>query len=335
MKTHYPTLHASRHTRAIIAACAMLGSAAGALAAAPLYQWNFDSSDGANTGTGSGGSLALDVGVVTGANGFAAGSFNGTGVSGDAGDKAFDAQNAYDNYYENNNYSPITNAAGVGNIDLSGVTQFTITLWIKRDGGRNVDLLNIGNTTTPGQTANPGISIGLDGTWANGVRVGVNGFTSYTGDLWSTGTDNDWVFMAFAYDGTSNNLYFNPTMSDLYGGAANAAIITGEVGTAAAVGANPIVHTGDYNTAVGTAAISSTATLFLANDGGNTLGTTNGYNGGLDDIRIYNGLLTVPEIEIIRLEALGSPIPEPASAALLLGGFGLLVAMGRRPARRR
>jgi hypothetical protein len=313
----------------------MFGFATGALAADSLYQWNFDSSDGANTGTASGGALALNVGVVTGSNGYAAGAFTGAGVSGDAGDKAFAAANAYDNYYENNNYSPISNAAGVGNIDLSGVTQFTITLWIKRDGGRNVDLLNIGNTTTPGNASNPGISIGLDGTWGNGVRVGVNGYTSYTGDLWSAGTDNDWVFMAFAYDGTSNNLYYNPTMSGLYGGAANAAIITGEVGTAAAVGSNPIIHTGDYVTAVGSPSVTSTGTVFLANDGSNTLGTTNGFNGGLDDIRIYSGLLTVPEIESIRLEAIASPIPEPASTALLLGGFGLLAVMGRRSARRR
>ncbi|MEO7099218.1 MAG: hypothetical protein ABI162_07635 [Luteolibacter sp.] len=39
--------------------------------ATPLYQWNFDSADGSNTGAGAGGTLALDVGTVSGANGYA------------------------------------------------------------------------------------------------------------------------------------------------------------------------------------------------------------------------------------------------------------------------
>ena len=293
--------------------------------ATPIYQWNFDSSDGSNTGSGAGGTLSLDVGVVTGANGYASGTFGGTGVSGTAGDNAFNAGNAYDNYYAGNNYSPIANAAAVNTVDLTGVSQFTITMWVKRSGQRNVDLLNIGATTTPGASSNPGISIGLDANWANGVRVGINGYTSYTGDLWSAGTDNDWCFLAFAYDG-NGGVWWDPAMEALYGQHRNGAIITGDLTTSAAVAANLPMHIGDWGTAPGLPSVGGTASMFLANDGSNTLGDTNGFDGSLDDIRIYNSLLSVSEIEGIRQSAL---VPEP-SAAALLGAMGSLALLRRR-----
>ena len=294
--------------------------------AALVYQWTFNSSNGANTGPGSGGTLALDAGIVSGSNGYASGSFAGAGVSGNAGDYALSASNAYDNYYAGNSYSPITNAAAVGSIDLSGLSQFTITMWVKRGGQRNVDLLNIGSATTPGQTSNPGISIGLDGNWANGVRVGVNGYTSYTGDLWSAGTDNDWCFLAVAYDG-NGGVWWDPTMNSLYGQQRNGAVITGDITTSAAVAANLAMHIGDWGTAPGLPSVGATASLFLANDGSNTLGTANGFEGSLDDVRIYNSLLTVPEIEGVRQAAL---VPEPAS--VLLGTVGALLLARRRRA---
>lgn len=297
----------------------------GAQGATPIYQWNFDGANGANSGSGAGGALTLDVGVVSGANGYASGTFAGTGVSGLGGDNAFNSANAYDNYYAGNSYSPITNAAAVNTIDLSGVSQFTITMWVKRSGQRNVDLLNIGATTTPGAASNPGISIGLDANWANGVRVGVNGFTSYTGDLWSAGTDSDWCFLAFAYDG-AGGVWYDPAMESLYGQHRNGAIITGDLTTSAAVAANLPMHIGDWSTAAGLPAVGGTASMFLGNDGNNALGTTNGFDGSMDDIRIFSSLLSVSEIEGIRQSAL---VPEP-SAAALFGAMSSLILLRRR-----
>ena len=315
----------SRSLLSLAFAAATLCSMPGAQGATPIYQWDFDSADGSNSGTGSGGTLTLDVGVVSGANGYAAGSFSGAGVSGSPGDNAFNAANAYDNYYEGNSYSPITNAAAVNTVDLTGVSQFTITMWVKRSGQRNVDLLNIASTTNPGSASNPGISIGLDANWANGVRVGVNGFTSYTGDLWSAGTDNDWCFLAFAYNGTGG-VWYDPAMEALYGQHRNGAIVTGDLTTSAAVSANLPMHIGDWGTAPGLPSVGGTASLFLANDGSNTLGTTNGFDGSLDDIRIYSSLLSVSEIEGIRQSAL---VPEP-SAAAVLGAMGMMALLRRR-----
>lgn len=309
----------------LLAACALISVTSGTHGSTLLYQWNFNSSNGANIGSGTGGTLSLDEGVVTGANGYAAGTFAGTGVSGNAGDMAFSAANAYDNYYAGNSYSPITNAAALNTVDLTGLSQFTITMWVQRNGQRNVDLLNIGSTTTPDSASNPGISIGLDGNWANGVRVGVNGYISYTGDLWSAGTDNDWCFLAFAYDG-NGGLWWDPTMQALYGQHRNAAIITGDLTASAAVAANLPMHIGDWITSPGLPTVGSTASIFLANHGNNTLGTTNGFNGSMDDIRIYSGLLAVSEIEAVRLSAL---VPEPSSA-LFVGFCGLGLVVRRR-----
>jgi hypothetical protein len=285
-----------------------------------LYQWNFDGGTGANTGSGSGGTLALDVGVVSGPSGYASGSFSDTaGVNGNA----FRVSNAYDNYYPGASYSPITNAAAMSNLDLSTVNQFTITMWVKRSGQRNVDLLNIGTSTTPGQGSNPGISVGLDGTWANGVRVGINGHTGYTGDLWSAGTDRDWVFLSISYDGTDTyNVYEDPTMNAIYGRDQNLAITTGTTTSSASVATGMGLHIGDYWTPTGPLSLGSAATMLLGNDGSDTLGATNGFDGLLDDIRIYDGLLTVTQIESIRAEA----VPEPACLTL----FGLSAMTLRR-----
>lgn len=322
MKTHYPTHPVSKNPRAVIAACAMFGFATGAFAADPLYQWNFNSSDGANTGTGSGGTLTLDLGVGEGQT--PTGSFAGTGASGLVGDGSFQASNANDNWWG----TDFGNAAAVSSMDLSSlVSQFTITLWVKRSGTNNADWLNIGSTATPDSSSNPGISIGVSG-WNNNPRVGVNGYTSGAGDLWATGHDSSWVFMAFAYDGTAG-VWWAPEMNTLYGQHRNGVVVTGDLVTAANTVTGVPVHTGDWATSAGSASLGSMASVFLGN---NAAGTA-GFSGNLDDVRIYEGLLTLAEIEAVRLEAV--PIPEPASAALLLGGFGMLAALRRRPGKRR
>ena len=297
----------------------MLGSAISAIAADPLYQWNFNSASGANTGTAAGGALAANVGAGT------TGSFAGSGVSGLGGDSSFQASNANDNWWG----TDLGNAAAVSNLDLGALgNRFTITLWIKRSGGNNADVLNIGSTATPSSSSNPGISIGLYGTWDNGVGVGVNGYSAGVSDPWSAGTDNDWVFMAFAYDGTAG-IWWAPDMNTLYGQHRNGVVVTGDMVTSASTVTGVPVHTGDWSTAAGTPSVGATATAYLGNNGAGT----SGFSGNLDDIRIYSGLLTLPEIEAVRLEAV--PVPEPSAAALLMGGFGLFAALGRRPGKRR
>lgn len=280
----------------LVSSCIVLCGCHAAFGAEPLYQWNFNGSDGANTGAGSGGVLTANVGA-----GAATASFTQAGPSGEVWDHSLHTSNANDNWWG----TDIGNAAAVGTVDMSGVTQaFTITMWVKRSGGNNADLLNIGNVTTPGSTTNPGISIGLNGSWDNGMRIGVNGHDSWCGNLWSPGYDDDWCFVAICYDG-NGGVWYDETMNNLYGQHRNAVVVTGDTSTPATVATGLPMHIGDWGTPTGPVSLSSTATAFLANNGGN--GT--GFSGNLDDVRIYNSLLTVAQIEAIRQSAFAEPSP--------------------------
>ena len=93
-----------------------------------------NATDGANTGTGSGGTLTANVGGGT------TGAFTGAGVSGLGGDGSFQSSNANDNWFG----TDLGNAAAVSNLNLSSLgAQFTLTLWVKRSGGNNADILNL------------------------------------------------------------------------------------------------------------------------------------------------------------------------------------------------
>jgi hypothetical protein len=300
----------------------MLPSASGNL----LYQWNFNSADGSNTGTGTGGTLAANVGpaATTPAKDWVGGNFNATGVSGAVGDKAYEGWNSSDSWW-GNFYS---DAVGIGNVNMSTASQFTITMWINRDGGNNAEILNIGSTSTPGSSSNPGISLALNGNWDNGIRVGINGNSGWTGDLWGAGYTSDWVFLAIAYNGANvtGGAYNNDgTMIGIYGTTGNAAIITGGLSSSAIVAQGLGIHDGSWWNPAGAAAVGSTATAFIGNDGPGTAG----FSGQLDDIRIYDSLLTVSEIEAIRVQA----VPEPSAFALAGIGLAGLVVFRRRAAR--
>jgi autotransporter-associated beta strand protein len=131
------------------------------------------------------------------------------------------------------------------------------------------------------------------------LRVGVNGATDDTGELWGSGRASGWVFVAFTYDSTITS-------------GPNATVITGGPSTAASVADNNLWlydwSGGWPGVAVGTPAVGSTATAYLANNGSNTAG----YSGNLDDVRIYNSLLTVEEIEAVRQAAFAEPLPPVA-----------------------
>lgn len=302
-----------------MATLAMFGLLPNAFAVDPLYQWNFNSANGANTGTGSGGTLAANVGSGTGD--WTSGSFSGAGVSGAVGDNAYQGYNSFSDYW-GNFYS---DAGGLGNLNLTGLNQFTITMWIKRSGGNTPDILNIGSTTTPGSSSNPGISIGFD--WGDKMRVGVNGANAWLGDFWGAGSNNgQWVFLAIAYDGNAGFGWTSTAMSTTYGATRNMAIITGDTTTAASISdANAGVHNGGWWDGPGAPAVGATATAFIGNNGSDTAG----YSGQLDDIRIYSSLLSVSEIDAVRLQAV-QPVPEPSTLALAVAGGAALLFLRRR-----
>ena len=79
MKLILPFKFTPQTVPCLAAACAIIGASHSAFAQdpAPLYEWNFSSGDGTNTGTGSGGTLTANVGGSS-----TTGSFTGAGITG-------------------------------------------------------------------------------------------------------------------------------------------------------------------------------------------------------------------------------------------------------------
>lgn len=306
----------------LLAVCASLAGVSGTHGASLLYQWNFNSGNGANTGNGTGGTLTANVGTGT-----STGSFGAAGVSGTAGDYALSTSNTYDSWWG----SFSGDAANVGTVDLTSVNtsdQFTITMWFKRTGSNGPTLMTIGDASSPTSSSNPGISISAQPGWVNngsGVDVTVNGYGTDggSGDLWGAGAESDWVFLAVAYDGTGG-IWWNPTMNDLYGQHRNLAFLTGDATTAATVAEGHALNIGDWGTSAGGIGLGGTASIFLGNNGPNSAG----FSGLMDDVRIYDGLLTVSEVESVRQAAL---VPEPSSVLVFgLCGLGMVLRRRRR-----
>jgi hypothetical protein len=311
----------SKTILSLTAVCAVLASIPAALAVDPLYQWKFTNGSGANTGTSSGGTLVTNV-AWTGTTGTptapTSGSLVSGGISGTVGDDSLWTYNGQDNWYGSNT----GNAEAVSNLNLTGLTQFTITMWVKRNGGNNCSILNIGSTTAPDGTSNPGISLGLTGNWANGVSIGVNGNTGWSGNNAWGGYTSGWVFLAFACNTTEWN-WWAPSMAALYGGAENnAALLVGSGSTSVTVASN--IAIGGPGNSPGAPAFGSTATAIFGNNANGTVG----FSGNMDDIRIYNSLLTVSQIDAVRLEALA--VPEPTTVVFVMGGVGMLALIRRR-----
>lgn len=274
-----------------------------ARAASLLYQWNFNGATGTpNVGAG-GGTLV--------ANGSA--SFAAIGVSGTAGDNALSVTNSYTGGSGSGNSS---SAAG-GNV-LTGIgtlNSFTLTMWVNLAAGSFSNfgrLFEIGTVGNPDNTS-PGIYLSMN----NGnLQYGMNALTvTQTVPLLNVSAAGTWVFVAVSYDGVSPTSFSSSPNSAAYGTFNNTVVLTGSTTTSVAVSNSAGINfTG---TTAGPVALGAAATAFLGNrsDGGR------GLTGSLDDVRLYSGQLTVPELEGVRLET----VPEPATPCLLLlGSLGLI-----------
>lgn len=189
---------------------------------------------------------------------------------------------------------------------FSGLTQFTVTGWYNAaaaTGSSGARLFSTNDGKAALFFANPtGLTLEVRGAGqASNLSVAsTNGTFSAV---------NQWVFFAVTYNGslTSSNVRFY-SGSDLITGSA----VTAGSGTANA----------------GTLDVTST-TFNLAGRGATNYDRP--FDGLMDDFRVYSGVLDVAAIEAVRLDGVTSTIPEPSSAALLVGAGSLLfVAGGRR-----
>lgn len=242
---------------------------------------------------------------------------DGGGVSGLAGDRAFDNSGSGAHGSSGNTTS---NGRGrayhtADNDAVDSLQSFTLTGWFNTASTPTNNLRIYHNSNQTG-----GFDLIAD---SGTLRIGVNqnptagGIPSRTG---AYNTLNQWVFFAVTYDGSAgatNNVHF------YYGTKTSSITDQSDSNLATDLGVT-------YNQ--GTAA-DETVPLSIGNQNVGTGTTYRPFDGLLDDMRIYGsktdatGALTMTELEAVRLSA----IPEPGTAALLTASaVGLLLRRRRR-----
>lgn len=265
-----------------------------AFAATPILEYKFNG-DTASTGSVTT-ALTLQNSAVVGASG---------GSSGSVGDGVLDLTAAL---AMGNLAIPATNAprASIASrpTEVNALTSFTVQGWFKTDGSLiagNANIFTVNGNMSLIATASGQISLNVDGTSRQSATGGYN-------------TNSTWTFFAVTYDGTVSA---TPNVKFYVG---NTTTGVTQLGTTA---------TNDSGTVGGTSGILAI---------GNSAGGDRGFDGLLDNIRLFGsktdatGVLTLSELETIRVADI-TTVPEPASFAAILAGFtGIAVCLRRRRA---
>ncbi|MDR1279298.1 MAG: LamG domain-containing protein, partial [Opitutaceae bacterium] len=300
---------------ALAAAAAIMHTLPIQAADAPLYQWKFDADTGANTGNTSGGALSITNNANANVR-FAGGYLDLTAnVRGNASSSGY---------------------ATLGSANIGTLNQYTITMWVKAS-----ELLGYQNL----------LSIGPNGTFGandtdNTLTVRLNGgkLELYTKDTTAGAINNvatapafatnAWVFIAISYDGTSAKGSWSAAQVAATSGSAgerancNMQLYIGDSVTGSTLfrtGVNWGQNDANYDVNKGPLALGTDASIFLGNRQNSQ--ADRGFTGLMDDIRIYDTILSASEINAVRLEQLSSAIPEPGAAALWVGGAAASLAI--------
>jgi hypothetical protein len=305
----------------------LVGSADGAL----IYWQNFDAGTGTPSITPGGGQLANVNARTTfsASGGVFGGSLDATAnVSpGGASDNGIASTGA-------------TGGAAISGLpDQTGgsnpgtMNRYTVSFWVKTqafstNSGRAARLLTLGPVGTGDiLTAN---SIGFVQVAGN-AATGATKFAAYSGTVDLTNAAgignanslNTWSFIALSYDGTSSagndssvQLAATGTSTingQFYQGTDTTSVSRFDIPITTVVGDATAASQGALN-------FGNSAILFLAN----RTGLQRAFDGAIDDIRIYDSVLSSAEIENVRLQGpIG--VPEPTSCAIALGGIALLI----------
>jgi hypothetical protein len=317
--------------------CAFAGNSS-TFAASLLYQWDFNGPDG-NTITptvGAGGVLTMSR-VTVGNSGFSAptaGDFRtapGSGVFGDVNpnDRAFDNSGSL---YGITSGSDPGSYSGMVSSDNTGIAapnnllvdptgphnQITITAWVKLDDGELNGpfprLIKFGSQNYDGANSSIGPPTGVNGTYFGFYNSGLNTNTLQFKSNGASGVDNstgfvgspeiitpftgDWMFVAVTYDSTITpvKLGSNPTPPNVEFYVGNK---TTSITGAASAGALPITGSGsspNLNTA-GPVNLNNNY-VYIGNHINGPMDA--GLGALIDDVRIYDGVLTTSQIDRVR-----------------------------------
>jgi hypothetical protein len=317
-----------------------------------LYQWNFVNGTAVPNVTAGGGTLTITNNAM-GSSAFA----SSGGWTGAANDGYYNSGGtspgsaSVGNEYGNGAADGIASTSS-GNVltGLGTLSSFTVTMWINpavawgttaTSGAslNNSRLFLLGGSSYDEGTTSPGFALALNSgnsfqVAIGGSSVGVNptlasNAGSISGTLTGAGQSaatGQWVFVAFAYDGSASNVFFDPAISTATGGAEanNDYMYIADAGNSNLLLMTPSGGSGAIqsgNASPGSIAFSSSTYAFL----GNRSSFGRDFLGGIDGVSIYNGVLTQSQLAAIN------SIPEPASLGVIASG-GLILMQRRRRA---
>jgi hypothetical protein len=259
--------------------------------------------------------------------------------------------NATSNSSGNNstNNNGVASTTGSGGTSLSALpnsgslSQFTISFWFNTQASpanaHSGRLLNLGASGTAEILAPNSVSFvqisPLDAAaGSNNTKVaayfGTTDLTSSLG-IGANNTTGEWVFIALSYDGTSglgNNSGIQQAATgsmingQFYRGTNTASVVRNDLPIVSNV-SNP------GSSSLGPLNLGTNASLFLAN----RLALNRSFDGWMDDVRIYDGVLTAAEVEQVRLQGTLGIVPEPSSWIMI--GIGFTTTLGGFYIRRR
>jgi len=192
--------------------------------------------------------------------------------------------------------------AGTDPAKLDGLTSFTLAFWV------NLRAAPVVNDRFVSDGFNPGFDLRIGTPSGTNFPIGLQVDSTFVGSTASTSADQLWRFIAVTYDGTATT--------------SNALFYTGTTSTALSQLGDPVT--------LNAGAVDPNTNDFQV---GGTTGTTTDRSPSawFDDVRVYNEVLDAATLEGIRQ----SNVPEPASAATLLGVVGLLALRRRGSGRQR
>jgi hypothetical protein len=270
-----------------------LAALAPALASAQIVQWTFDeaaSNTAANTGSLSGYTLTTRDSANAGANLRTAPGVSGLGNAIDFSAGAT-MGNSSGPYAFNNTQT------------IGALSALTVTGWFKTDGAQT---LSSGTATLLRNYTSGANATGFQITTTSNNRLqialgsgsGASTFSSLSNDALMSQAST-WVFFAVTWNGSSVQWYVGDEDAPVTVSGTSGAY-TGSLGA----GPNSIV----------------------LGRSGSTGTSAQGFDGLLDDIRIYDSALGLSQIEAVRASA----IPEPSAFAALGGLAALGLAASRR-----